>query len=339
MLTAACLHNDALKSSQEGEDCDKRSARKTGHNRPVRACVAFRNAVMFTFRLLFCLSLLICVRGRCPPGSMPGSVGGCYFFRYTPRTRDEAIKDCNARDADLITIRGPDDESVIYKSNDDFKPDNFLIGAFKLASRSVEGVKPNTWTWVDRSPFNYTNWQNGIILQPANLRDMNLVDSYANIEGDAVALLNHNSWTGVWTSVPMNDNDRFPYVCLARHGFDDQRHNCEGGFTGLTANGGFTGLTANDCYFGPAGVDTYENAEAWCEGYDGTLPVIHDQQTNDLVQGIIAGMGYPRFLLGASDNSRDFVWRWADYSAMDYQNWATSGRTESTFLTGDHSSL
>lgn len=64
-----------------------------------------------------------------------------------------------------------------------------------------------------------------------------------------------------------------------------------------------------------------------CERYDGTLPVIHDRQTNDLIRGIVAGMGYPRFLIGASNNNVEFKWRWVDYSPVDYQNWAPSGIT------------
>lgn len=94
---------------------------------------------------------------------MPGIVGGCYFFGYFPLTRDEAIKACNARNADLITIRGPDDENIIMKVNDFFRPDYFLIGACKYADRWVNGVAPNTWMWVDGSPFNYTNWENGTL--------------------------------------------------------------------------------------------------------------------------------------------------------------------------------
>lgn len=119
---------------------------------------------MVISRFFLYAGLLSGIRGRCPPGSMYGGSfrsDRCYFFGYSPLTRDEAINACNARNADLITIRGPADENVIMKSNDFYQPDNFLIGAFKFADRSINGVAPNTWKWVDDSPFNYTNWQNG----------------------------------------------------------------------------------------------------------------------------------------------------------------------------------
>ncbi|XP_056245524.1 asialoglycoprotein receptor 1-like [Seriola aureovittata] len=71
----------------------------------------------------------------------------CYFISTEPKSWEQAREDCRAREADLVIIDSPEEQTFLSGFISTFT----WIG---LSDREEEGV----WKWVDGTPLNLTYW-------------------------------------------------------------------------------------------------------------------------------------------------------------------------------------
>lgn len=94
----------------------------------------------------------------CPPGAIQGiNAGDCYHARFQYANMDTAEQKCTSYGGHLVSVTNAFTNKFIYNISSDVSGN---IAYLWLGAR----WNGQNWTWIDGSPWKYTNWVQGMNL-------------------------------------------------------------------------------------------------------------------------------------------------------------------------------
>eukprot|EP00092_Neocalanus_flemingeri_P050275 GFUD01058063.1.p1 GENE.GFUD01058063.1~~GFUD01058063.1.p1 ORF type:complete len:185 (-),score=26.67 GFUD01058063.1:979-1533(-) len=134
----------------------------------------------------------------CPAGWKKYQLN-CYQLFQTNRTFANAQTDCQTNKASLAAVpdSGVNDflQSLIVDQSNSY---GVILGANQTKVLPFGGDNPN-WTWVDGSPWGYTNWGGG---EPNNQHNENCAEMVSST---------YFIYTGQWNNFPCDNKKN--YIC------------------------------------------------------------------------------------------------------------------------------
>uniref|UniRef100_A0A914C2M3 C-type lectin domain-containing protein n=1 Tax=Acrobeloides nanus TaxID=290746 RepID=A0A914C2M3_9BILA len=242
-------------------------------------------------RLLIIFSLINISVGICPSGFIQGvDPRECYKIVTKASTWFAARADCESQGNQGVLVSIPNAlrnsfvqdqlQAVFYKFNETW------LGADTI-------LNGGTWGWLDSTPFNYTNWDQG---QPSSNTSM-------------CATMGSS---GKWYSRDCI-HQSLPYVCKVNASISTASGICSPGYTYYANPSG----VIKSCYkLILQNLISFDQAEALCQHDDAHLASVQGDDENKFLQsfafGINAWLGFYR------NNS---VWAWTDGTSVNFTSW------------------
>lgn len=98
---------------------------------------------------------------KCPAGATVGPSGECYIIRFTQKSWNDAVADCNKRGGTLASIHSKETNDFLGQWLLNYVADVPNRAALWIGATSHTPKVRDSWRWLDNSPFNYSNWKPG----------------------------------------------------------------------------------------------------------------------------------------------------------------------------------
>uniref|UniRef100_A0AC34GRQ8 C-type lectin domain-containing protein n=1 Tax=Panagrolaimus sp. ES5 TaxID=591445 RepID=A0AC34GRQ8_9BILA len=252
---------------------------------------------MICLLLLFLFAFLNLTFATCPNGSTQSisDPTKCYTFVKEKTNWFAADQNCSAIGGSLVSLHDmfenmvvSGDAGSIFK---DAATSDFWIGAI------YNSLSPNKWSWIDKSPFDFNDWDKG---QPQNTTDSVC----------ASVIMNGAKWQS------KNCFEEKPFVCLLQ----PKPSICVEGWTYFNYT--------NFCYKVIVKKTTWYDAEMACVSEKAHLVSIHSWQEILFATELAAPYSTNKCdwnaqtWIGMSTQDKNVHWEWTDGTPFDYIDWA-----------------
>ncbi|XP_071940909.1 macrophage mannose receptor 1-like [Antedon mediterranea] len=234
----------------------------------------------------------------------------CVKIVNSPKTWQDAEKDCNTNNGNLMSIHDQFGQALLESELSLENGNNYWIGL-------SDTVTPGTYVWSDGASVSYTNWAQG---QPDNSG------------GDCVSITSGQSSPGFW--IDTNCALGLPYVCeKSRVGYTHPPHtnpprttppsdqNCAPGWIGY----------GSSCYL-PNEESSQNNRLSWLEAQQsclkmgGDLASFHSAAEEAYILGRFTPIDQENaywlgYWIGLNDRTIEGGYEWSDGTAVGYTNW------------------
>ncbi|EGT33671.1 hypothetical protein CAEBREN_18283 [Caenorhabditis brenneri] len=263
---------------------------------------------MMNFNQFFIFSLLpLVINAQCDPGAIYSPERNkCYQYHTIDEDFKTAESICENSNGHLISVHTAIDNTYFAQQ----AQKNLYNGLVWLGANADSPVlsNPDNWKWMDKTPFNYQNYQSG---QPSVL-------------GSSACMV-FNASTGKWLT-PSCQNS-YPFICASdpvntvQTTCAPQKANkCPSRYAWLEET--------NACYKLVSSKKNFTEANAACKQEGAELASIHSKLENDFLvemsttsanSSIPSGHSFVYIGLVYLQNK----WQWTDGSESEhYRNWA-----------------
>nr|XP_039270230.1 uncharacterized protein LOC120344952 [Styela clava] len=253
---------------------------------------------------------------QCPTGWMGNeNTVSCYQInektdRAERLTWDDALDNCRAQGADLLSLHSSIEESAVW----DFVAQTALY-SYTSFWMGLNNKNPDAgYVWTDETPVSYTNWAGG---EPSDHNGAeNCVETqltYGSMWND----LNCDALRNWVCKIGKRDTPLPPPTLPAPQGTESTECGTDVLWIKFTASDGI-----DKCYhFETAEPHSWPNAEKSCAEMGGHLVSMHSIEEKSFVLSRIASSGFEQHWIGLRDVALQ-QWAWSDGSTLNYVNWA-----------------
>ena len=198
-------------------------------------------------------------------------------------TWDEAKAYCESLGGHLATITTQAEQNFVFGLISKAARKYYFLGGYR---------KNNTWNWVTKEAFKYTNWAPG---EPSDSNEQYLMMYKSD---DAVG----GRVPGKWNDTSGGDN----------YGIENYGFVCEWDYTFSIFNG-------HKYKVFDSGM-TWNEAKAYCESIGGHLVTITTKAEQNFVFSLVSKAARKYYFLGGFRG--DNTWNWVTKEEFKYTNWA-----------------
>jgi len=188
----------------------------------------------------------------------------------------------------LATVGSVEEQNKIVELMSFGNKDLYWLGGTDSAT---EGV----WSWIDGTPWNYTNWASG---EPNNAVYLDQKENYLQVYKN-----------GVWNDLP-----KIAYE-TSSVGFIVEIENYLNPIATNVYNKNTYMLFDYDM--------TWTEANEYCKLLGGHLATISDANEQTAIETLVSKSAWNLYYLGATDKTTEGTWNWVDGTPWDYTNWNT----------------
>ena len=213
--------------------------------------------------------------------------GHVYKYFDINLTWSEAEKYCRSLGGHLATITSQDEQDAI-------------AGLVRNGTRmaywldGTDSGHEGTWRWVNGEPFNYFHWSP---IQP---------DNAGGIEHHLAMFRDNGDWNDEYENL-LSRIMVMGFVCEFE--FSNMKVHKQGAF-------------GNNRYFVFETSLSWQDAEAYCENFNGHLVTITSKEEQRFVESLVSGGSRIAYWMGATDDGHEGEWSWVTGEPFTYSNWS-----------------